>query len=219
MAMQFVFEQIRVGGDRNFGYLLGDRLAKQAVLIDPSYSPGAVVQRAIEQHLKVTHVINTHGHPDHINGNAEALKLTGAPLAAHPDCPSFPDVKLGHNAELAIGALKLRFFHTPGHCEDHLVIYESTHHVLISGDLLFVGKVGGTKTEADARIDWDSLQLVLNTLPEATTVWPGHDYGVRPSTTLALEKASNPFLLCRDVDAFLKLKMEWPNFKKEHGLK
>src|SRR5512138_3576280 len=82
--MELVFEQIRAGGDRNFGYLLGDRDARQAVLIDPSYSPEAFVARADEQKLAVTHIINTHGHDDHINGNATAASLTGAALAAHP---------------------------------------------------------------------------------------------------------------------------------------
>ena len=73
--MQLVFEQIRAGGDRNFGYLLGDRDAKRAVLIDPSYSPDAFVTRATEQGLIVSHVINTHGHPDHVNGNARVVEM------------------------------------------------------------------------------------------------------------------------------------------------
>jgi hypothetical protein len=98
-------------------------------------------------------------------------------------------------------------------------IFEMTHQLLISGDLLFVGKVGGTRTDEDARVEWHSLQRVLTSFPDAATVWPGHDYGVRPSSTIALEKQTNPFLLCPDVDAFLKLKREWPSFKSTHGLK
>src|SRR5262245_5795226 len=78
--MQLVFEQLRAGGDRNFGYLLGDRDGGQCVLIDPSYSPEAFVQRARDQALTVTHVINTHGHFDHTNGNSKAVELTGAPV-------------------------------------------------------------------------------------------------------------------------------------------
>jgi glyoxylase-like metal-dependent hydrolase (beta-lactamase superfamily II) len=70
--MQLIFEQIRAGGDRD---------TRQGVLIDPSYSPEAFVQRATDQGLTVTHVINTHGHPDHTNGNATAAELTTAPVA------------------------------------------------------------------------------------------------------------------------------------------
>ena len=81
--MRLIFEQIRAGGDRNFGYLLADRDAAQGVLIDPSYSPDAFVQRAVDQGIAITHVINTHSHPDHVNGNDVALERTRAPLAAH----------------------------------------------------------------------------------------------------------------------------------------
>ena len=81
--MQLVFEQIRVGGDRNFGYLLGDRDAQRAVLIDPSYSPEVVVERAQVQGMTISHVINTHGHDDHTNGNARVVTLTGASVVAH----------------------------------------------------------------------------------------------------------------------------------------
>ena len=61
--VQLIFEQIRTGGDRNFGYLLGDRHAQAAVLIDPSYAPAVLAERAAAQGLTVTHVVNTHGHP------------------------------------------------------------------------------------------------------------------------------------------------------------
>src|SRR5438105_6689402 len=123
-TMNLIFEQIRIGGDRNFGYLLGDRAAKQAVLIDPAFSPEMCVQRATDQGLRVSHIINTHGHSDHINGNAKAVALTKAPVAAHPDCPSMPDVQLKDGGELAIGSLTLQFIYTPGHIGDHLVVYE-----------------------------------------------------------------------------------------------
>ena len=89
--MRFIFEQIRVGGDRNFGYLLADRDARQAVLIDPSFTPEALVERAVEQHLKVTCIINTHGHTDHTNGNGKAVELTGAPRKEWYDAVSSPE--------------------------------------------------------------------------------------------------------------------------------
>ena len=217
MNLQLVFEQIRAGGDRNFGYLLGDRGAGRAVLIDPSYSPDVFVERARDQGLAVSHVINTHSHPDHTNGNDRALALTGAPLAAHPSLR--PDVPLADDSELPIGSLRLRCFHVPGHCADHLALYETTHRLLITGDLLFVGKVGGTSSDGDARVEWDSLQRLVRLIPDEATVWPGHDYGVRPSSTMALEKATNPFLGCAGVEAFLQLKATWATFKKERGLK
>lgn len=215
--MQLVFEQIRSGGDRNFGYLLGDRTARRAVLVDPSYAPEVFVDRAAAQGLTVTHVLNTHGHPDHTNGNARAVALTQALVAAHPLLA--PDVPLADGERLAIGALTLRCLHVPGHTEDHLVVYEERHRLLLTGDLLFVGKVGGTGSEPEAHREWESLQRLVGQIPDEATVWPGHDYGARPASTMALEKATNPFLLCGTVDAFLEMKTAWPAFKQEHGLR
>jgi glyoxylase-like metal-dependent hydrolase (beta-lactamase superfamily II) len=220
VPMQFIFEQIRSGGDRNFGYLLGDRESRRAVLIDPSYTPEAFVRRAADQGLTVTHIINTHGHPDHVNGNAVAAELTGAPVAAFKESSLIKvDVGLTEGDELAVGALRLRFFHVPGHCPDHLVVYEPLWRVLITGDLLFVGKVGGTRSDDDTDTEWASLKRLLDRVPEDATVWPGHDYGVRPSSTLHLERATNPFLLCPDLAAFRQLKADWPGVKARLGLK
>jgi hydroxyacylglutathione hydrolase len=218
--MQLIFEQLRAGGDRNFGYLLGDRDTRQGVLIDPSYSPDAFVQRASDQGLTVTHVINTHGHSDHTNGNAKAVELTAAPVAAFADSLLIrPDLGLGDEQELDVGGLRLQFFHVPGHCPDHLVVYEPSWRVLITGDLLFVGKVGGTSNDDDARTEWASLQWLLDWLPDDVTVWPGHDYGARPSSTIGLERATNPFLRCADLAAFIALKRDWPTVKQRLGLK
>jgi glyoxylase-like metal-dependent hydrolase (beta-lactamase superfamily II) len=109
--------------------------------------------------------------------------------------------------------------HVPGHAADHIVVFEVVHRILITGDLIFVGKVGGTRSDEDARTEWLSLQRVLAAFPDDATVWPGHDYGARPSSTIALEKAANPFLRCEDIEAFLKMKREWPEYKRRLGLR
>lgn len=91
--------------------------------------------------------------------------------------------------------------------------------VRMGGDRNFGYLLGGTSTEELARITWDSLQRLVRTAPDEATVWPGHDYEARPSSTLALEKKTNPFLLCADVGAFLDLRKDWSSLKEEHGLK
>lgn len=219
MTMQLVFEQVRLGGDRNFGYLLGDRSAKVAVIVDPAYAPELLVERAVAQGLKITHIVNTHGHSDHIEGNPRAIELTGAPVAAFPGSAARPDIELVDGQSLAIGDFSLSCLHTPGHAEDHLVLHEPKHQILLTGDLLFIGKVGGTRADEDGRVEWDSLQKLLAAAPDDATVWPGHDYGVRPSSTIALEKETNPFLRCADVEAFLQFKRDWSTYKQENGLK
>jgi hydroxyacylglutathione hydrolase len=217
--MRFIFEQIRVGGDRNFGYLLGDREAHVGVLVDPSYTPEVLVERARAQGLKVTHIINTHGHADHTQGNRQAQALTGAVVAAMQGSPVRPDLALHDGEQLALGTYRLRVWHLPGHCPDHLAILVEGQLAALTGDLLFVGKVGGTHSDEDARTEWESLRRLLREWPPETTIWPGHDYGARPSSTLAWEREFNPFLTCPDFAAFLKLKEEWAEFKARHGLR
>lgn len=216
--MDFIFEQLRTGGDRNFGYLIADRKAGIAALVDPSYSPEALVERAEAQGLKVEWILNTHGHGDHINGNEQAQKLTGASIAAFEGASQSHERSLRDGDVLEVGSLSLNILHVPGHTEDHIVIYEPKHGVLMTGDFLFVGKVGGTYGEDHARQEWKSFQRVMAEIPGPTTVWPGHDYGCRPSSTIALEKAVNPFLLASSFDEFYELKNTWTQFKATHGL-
>ena len=79
-----------MGGDGNFGYLVADRDAGQGVLVDPSYAPELLTDRAEAQGVTVKQIINTHGHADHTNGNVRAVELTGAPVAAHPEASETP---------------------------------------------------------------------------------------------------------------------------------
>jgi len=217
--MRFILEQVRVGGDRNLGYLLGDRQAGEGLLIDPSFDPELLVARAAAQGLRITTILNTHGHTDHSNGNAHAKELTGAPVLGGPGHPGGLDRVLADGERISLGRFHVRSWRVPGHCPDHLAFLVEELAAGITGDLLFVGKVGGTASAEDARTEWDSLQRLLREWPAHTTLWPGHDYGARPSSTLAWEQESNPFLLCPNVEAFIRLKQEWPQFKARHGLR
>lgn len=204
--MNFVFEQIRTGGDRNFGYLVGDRPSGVAVAIDPSFTPEVFDERARAQGLSLRWIASTHGHADHTNGNAALRARTRAEILAPP-------------RDFQAGPLRFSVLAVPGHTPDHVLFWLPEWKIAMTGDLLFVGKIGGTSTEGEARTEYESLQRVLATLPDDTTIWPGHDYGCRPSSTIALEKATNPFLAAPDFAAFLRLKRDWPDFKIRHGLR
>jgi glyoxylase-like metal-dependent hydrolase (beta-lactamase superfamily II) len=217
--VDFIFEQIRTGGDRNLAYLIGDRAAGVAAAVDPSFDPRLTLTRAEAQGLRITHILNTHGHGDHTNGNAGMRKRTGAVIGAHPDAPTRPGLPLEDGATIEIGALRIQVMHVPGHCPDHVIFHLPEQAVAITGDHLFVGKIGGTPDDAAARQEYASFERMMAALPDETTVWPGHDYGCRPSSTIGLERRTNPFLLVPDLDAFLELKRTWATFKAEHGLR
>jgi len=218
--VNFIFEQIRTGGDRNLGYLVGDREAQVAALVDPSYDPAAMVARAEDQGLRTQYIVNTHGHGDHTNGNAEARALTGAPVVAFRGSSIRPDLPVDDGAVIALGSLSLEMIHVPGHTDDHILVYVAEQKICMTGDHLFVGKIGGTGTQAASKTEHQSLVKTLDRLPDDVTIWPGHDYGCRPSSTIALEKLTNPFLLrLDDIDRFLQLKRDWAGFKAQHGLR
>jgi hydroxyacylglutathione hydrolase len=213
-----IFQQIPAGGDRNFAYLISDEQSKQAAIIDPSYSPGNSIHAAAALGLNVKYVISTHSHPDHVAGNDEVVLSTGAAEVMHASSPRPTSIRVQDEQVIRVGELDLKFLHTPGHIPDHLCVLIEQH--LITGDLLFVGKVGGTGSYfkgSDPRQQWESLRRLM-TLDGRTSVWPGHDYGLRPSSTIADEIATNPFLKCPTYEAFIELKEHWADYKKAHNI-
>ncbi len=210
------FEQIRVGGDRNFGYLAGDRESGNAIAVDPSYSPEQFYEKAGKLGLKLVAIATTHNHEDHVNGNARLRELTGAKIWIHKSAATGDDLGVGDGDIMTLGELQVRVIFTPGHTADS-VCYLLNDRKLVTGDTLFVGKVGGTATEEAARLEYDSLQKLLE-LPDPVTIWPGHDYGVRPSSTIGDERRENPFLLQEDFGAFVHLKKTWAEYKAKHGI-
>ena len=213
-----IFEQIPAGGDRNFAYLIGDEATREAAIVDPSYAPERALDHAARHPLSVRYVISTHSHPDHIAGNAYVLERTPATEVLHESSPHPSKLRVKDNGELAVGGIKLRFLHTPGHIPDHVCVLAGGK--LITGDILFVGKVGGTGSYfkgSDPKQQWESLQRLVQ-LDAATEVWPGHDYGVAPSSTIGHEVATNPFLLCKTLEEFLYLKDHWAEYKKLHNI-
>ncbi|HHE07815.1 MAG TPA: MBL fold metallo-hydrolase, partial [Chlorobaculum parvum] len=110
----------------------------------------------------------------------------------------------------------ISILHTPGHTPDDICIHAGS--ALFTGDTLFVGKVGGTWSDEESRQEYRSLHERVMALPDETRVYPGHDYGVRPFSTIGEEKTANPFLLQPDVEAFIDLKANWAAYKKAHGI-
>ncbi len=208
-----IFEQIPIAHDRNFAYIVADEETKDAALVDPGYGGRQLVDLIESKGLTLRYVINTHAHPDHVSDNDLVTDATGAKLAAF----GYGDVPVKGGDILKVGSLELEVIHTPGHTPGDICIL--VENKLMTGDTLFVGKVGGTGFGDDARTEFDSLHRLLDTLDDTVEVWPGHDYGVRPSSTIGDERRENPFLVRTDFDDFLHLKKTWLEYKAKHGIK
>jgi len=210
-----IFEQIPTGGDRNFAYLIGDASTRRAAVVDPANDPAAVLARVAAHGLALAYVINTHDHFDHAGGNRHVLARSPARLLAGGKGG------MRDGETVSLGALTLTFILTPGHSPDSLCVLVQEPPApgrLITGDTLFVGKVGGTDYDAGARAEYESLHRKLLVLPDETEVWPGHDVGVAPRSTIGHERRTNPFLMCPNLEAFVDLKRNWLAYKREHGI-
>ncbi|ABL64246.1 hydroxyacylglutathione hydrolase family protein [Chlorobium phaeobacteroides] len=211
-----IIKQFRTGGDRNLGYLAADEVSGDALVVDASYNPGMIYNFACEHGLTIRYLFSTHGHSDHTNGNATTSQLTGLkPLLYGDTCPE-TGISVRAGARFPLGSGSVLIIHTPGHTEDSICLHVGD--ALFTGDTLFTGKVGGTMTAEQALAEYDSLRNKLMRLPDETRVFPGHDYGSSPASTIAEEKKSNPFLLQPDFRSFLALKQNWAAYKKEHGI-
>jgi len=209
-------KQFRTGGDRNFGYLVADDLGKHAVVIDPSYSPEAIVEYAGENGYSIEYVFCTHDHFDHTNGNRVMAESTGKQVLLYRDTDPVTGVQVEDGARFPLGQLEITILHTPGHSPDAICLYVGD--AVFTGDTLFVGKVGGTDFGKGAEAEYHSLHDKLLQLPDGTRVYPGHDVGVQPVSTVGHERETNPFLLQPDLDAFVDLKRNWAAYKQEHGI-
>jgi glyoxylase-like metal-dependent hydrolase (beta-lactamase superfamily II) len=209
-------EQVQTGGDRNFGYLVADEESSTAAIIDASYAPERIVDLACKRGYAIKYVFSTHDHFDHTYGNQAAERLTGRRALLFGDADPRTGARIKDGTTLPLGNLEITIIHTPGHTSDAICIYVGD--AVFTGDTLFVGKVGGTDLGAGARAEYDSLHQKLLVLPDDTRVYPGHDVGVSPVSTIGHERETNPFLLQPDFEAFVDLKRNWAAYKREHGI-
>ena len=197
--------QIRAGEMANFSYLVYCPSSLRGLGVDPSFAPKDLLAAAAERGVAIDILVNTHGHRDHIAGNSHILETTGARLAAHPlDVPG-ADIPLQEGSILSVGEGKVEILHTPGHTPGSIVLHPPG--ALITGDTLFVTFVGRADLAgSDPEALYRSLRR-LAAFPPDTEIYPGHDYGPRPVSTVAFEREHNPYLQCPDLESFLHLRM------------
>jgi glyoxylase-like metal-dependent hydrolase (beta-lactamase superfamily II) len=202
-----IFRQVAVGTFQNFAYIIGDEKTKTGAIADPAWEVDKLLKMTDDLGLKVKYVINTHSHHDHIQGNDAVVRKTGAKLVAYAKSPIKKDITVNDEDTLDIGTLKAKIIYTPGHCPDHICVL--VEGKLLTGDLLFVGECGRTDLAGSNPSEmYDSLFKKILPLEDSVEVYPGHDYGKTPSSTIGYERQNNYVLKPRTREEFVKFMAE-----------
>jgi len=197
------FKQIQKHGD-NFSYVIADEKTKEAAVVDSSFNSGAIIELLKNNKLNLKYIINTHGHSDHTAGNQELTSAFSAKVVAHKLSKVNFDVAVVDGDILGVGQISLKVIYTPGHTIDSICLLVDNKK-LLTGDTLFVGECGRTDfSGGNTKSMYDSLFNKLSKIDDDVEVYPGHDYGVKPSSTIGEEKKSNYTLQPRSIEEFIE---------------
>ncbi|MEN8184632.1 MAG: MBL fold metallo-hydrolase, partial [Myxococcota bacterium] len=215
-----------VGQMANLAYLVGSRASREALVVDPAWDVDPLLDQALADDMEVVGALVTHYHPDHVGGElfGHAIEGVSRLLARQP----VPIHVHGSEAEgtrrvtgvsatdlvhheggdlLELGAVRVRFLHTPGHTpgsQCFLVEQAGQPSRLVSGDTLFLGSCGRVDLPgSDPEAMYQSLTRTLGRLPDETLLYPGHLYAAEPSSSMGEQKRTNPFLRVTTLDQFL----------------
>jgi hydroxyacylglutathione hydrolase len=207
-----IVRQYEVGSLSVFAYLVADEKTKEGLFIDPAAETDKLVREADSLGVKIRYIVNTHSHIDHVMGNREMAAKTGARIVIHEadagtlvrppayllemfNATASPpaDVLVREGDLIEAGGVSLRVLHTPGHSPGAICLYQEG--MVFTGDTLFVGGVGRTDFPGCSWEDLEaSIRTKLFTLPGKTIVYPGHQYGATPTSTIDHEKRHNSFV-------------------------
>ncbi|MEM2119207.1 MAG: MBL fold metallo-hydrolase [Candidatus Bathyarchaeia archaeon] len=195
------FRQVKHRGD-NFSYIIADEAKKEAIVVDPSFNVEALLRIIKDHGLRVLYIVNTHSHVDHTAGNEPLKTATGAKLVVHESAKAKQDVTVADGDILKVGDISVKVLHTPGHSQDSICLL--AENKLLTGDTLFVGECGRTDLAGgDAEAMYYSLER-LKKFDDKIEVYPGHDYGIKPFSTIGEEKKTNYTLKNRTLEEFLE---------------
>jgi hydroxyacylglutathione hydrolase len=194
-------------------YLVAGEDSGEALLIDPGGPSPELSAKLRQEGWRLRWIVNTHGHADHIAGNDLWAAATGAQIVIHrldweffrtpamqaaARAEGFPaltraDVLVADGHLIPLGGCQIQVLHTPGHTPGGICLFCPGQ--LFTGDTLFVGAAGRTDLPGGSLTQLiASLEEKIMPLPDDTRIWPGHDYGETPTSTLGEEKLNNPYL-------------------------
>jgi hydroxyacylglutathione hydrolase len=207
MAYMVFFKQIQQHGD-NFSYLIADEKSKEAVVVDSSFNASQIINYIKTSNFRLKYIINTHDHSDHTAGNPELCSIFGAKIVAQKLSKAKFDIPVENGDVLTLGKVQIKVIHTPGHTPESICLLIDNKK-LLTGDTLFVGECGRTDLPGgNSKNMYDSLFNKLSKLNDAIEVYPGHDYGAKPHSTIGQEKKTNYTLQPRSIEKFIEFMKE-----------
>ena len=185
----------------NFVYLIGDRQTKECMVVDPAYAIADILEIVDQDEMKLTGVLATHYHPDHVGGSMMGMKIQGVadllekcqvPIHINKHETKWVARTTGLNEndlvqheggdKVSVGDVSITFVHTPGHTPGSQCFLVEQR--LVAGDTLFLDGCGRTDLPGGNPGDLYSSLQALASLPAATIVCPGHQYSALPSANL-----------------------------------
>lgn len=196
------FKQIKYRGD-NFSYIIADESSGEAVIVDPSFNVDAIMLVLKDKNFNLRYIINTHGHSDHTAGNLELKSVFHSKIVAHKVSHVNKDISVVDGDIIRLGTVTIKVIHTPGHTPDGICLLADGK--LLTGDTLFVGECGRTDLPGGSAKDmYASLLQKIARMDDSIEVYPGHDYGPFPNSTIAKEKQTNYTLKNRTLQQFIQ---------------
>ena len=233
-----IFRQITHDDLGCASYLIGDKNAGVAAVVDPKLDIDVYLRLARYFGVSIEHILETHNHADHVSGHGRLAAATGATIRIHEHAgPDYEHEAFTDGWELELGAVRVRAVHTPGHRPEHsaFTLVDTGRGpepwAVLTGDTLFVGDIArpdlAVDKEQGARGIFHSLQDKLLALPDDCEVWPGHLGGslcggpgmdMKVSSTIGYERAHQELLAIADEDEFVEqatasLGPQPPNFE------
>jgi hydroxyacylglutathione hydrolase len=206
-------------------YLIGDEEAGEAVVIDPAYAIEPYLAEAERRHARLTRVLETHTHADHVSGHGRFALEHDLPVAIHPAAePEYPFDPMEDGAVVEVGAVAISVLQTPGHRPEHCCLAVADRSraddpwLVLTGDSLFIGDAARPDLAVGAREGAEqlfrSLQHLVD-LGDAVELYPGHVAGSlcgagmssKASSTIGFERRFNPALAFSDVAEFVNERM------------